>query len=55
MQGWDLREQRVLEIGCGQGLASMAIHRRLGDVTASDCHPPTETFLHANLLHYRRA
>ena len=39
----------MLEIGCGLGLASLVIHRRLGDVTASDCHPLTESFLHANL------
>ena len=49
MQGWDLGTQRVLEIGCGLGLASMVIHRRRGDVTASDCHPLTESFLLANL------
>jgi predicted nicotinamide N-methyase len=28
----------------------MVIHRRLGDITASDCHPLTEDFLRANLL-----
>jgi predicted nicotinamide N-methyase len=50
MQGWELRSRRVLEIGCGLGLASMVIHRRLGDITASDCHPLTEDFLRANLL-----
>jgi ETFB lysine methyltransferase len=50
MQGWDLQAKRVLEIGCGLGLASMVIHRRLGDITASDCHPLAQTFLHANLL-----
>jgi ETFB lysine methyltransferase len=49
MQGWDLQSRRVLEIGCGLGLASMVIHRRLGDITASDCHPLTEAFLQANL------
>jgi ETFB lysine methyltransferase len=50
MQGWELQGKRVLEIGCGLGLASMVIHRRLGDITASDCHPLAQTFLHANLL-----
>jgi methylase of polypeptide subunit release factors len=40
----------VLEIGCGLGLASMVIHHRHGDATASDCHPRTEAFLQANLL-----
>lgn len=49
MQGWELDSRRVLEIGCGLGLASMVVHRRHGDITASDCHPLTEAFLHANL------
>jgi 2-polyprenyl-3-methyl-5-hydroxy-6-metoxy-1,4-benzoquinol methylase len=49
MQDWRLADHRILEIGCGLGLASMVVHRRHGDVTASDCHPLTEAFLHANL------
>lgn len=49
MQVWEFGTQRVLEIGCGLGLASLVIHRRQGDVTASDCHPLTEAFLAANL------
>jgi 2-polyprenyl-3-methyl-5-hydroxy-6-metoxy-1,4-benzoquinol methylase len=49
MQGWDLRASRILEIGCGLGLASLVIHRRLGDITASDCHPLTAVFLDENL------
>ena len=31
-------------------LASLVVHRREGNVIASDCHPLTETFLKANLL-----
>jgi predicted nicotinamide N-methyase len=31
-------------------LASLVIHRRLGNITASDCHPYTKRFLSANLL-----
>lgn len=50
MQVYVLGERRVLEIGCGLALASMVVHRRNGDITASDCHPLTETFLKANLL-----
>lgn len=49
MQSWTLGERRILEIGCGLALASIVIHRRGGNVTASDCHPLTETFLRANL------
>ncbi|KAF0102987.1 MAG: hypothetical protein FD187_1726 [bacterium] len=49
MQVRELNGRRILEIGCGLGLASLVIHRRLGDVTASDRHPLTEAFLRANL------
>lgn len=50
MQTWDLDGRRVLEIGCGLALASLVIHRRQGNITASDCHPLTESFLQENLL-----
>ena len=49
MQVWDFGQRRVLEIGCGLGLASLVIHRRLGNITASDCHPLAELFLKTNL------
>jgi len=49
MQIWPLDKLRILEIGCGLGLASMVIHRRAGAVTASDYHPYTQRFLSANL------
>lgn len=41
--------ERILEIGCGLALASLAGHRRGDDVTASDCHPLAEAFLACNL------
>ena len=50
MQVWDIGGLKVLEIGCGLALASMVVHRRHGDITASDHHPLAETFLKANLL-----
>jgi 2-polyprenyl-3-methyl-5-hydroxy-6-metoxy-1,4-benzoquinol methylase len=49
MQDWQLGDQRFLEIGCGLALASLVVHRRGGDITASDCHPLAETFLRDNL------
>ena len=49
MQTFPIADLRILEIGCGLGLASLVIHRRLGNVTASDYHPYTERFLSANL------
>lgn len=40
--------ERILEVGCGLALASIVAHRQGADVTASDCHPLTETFLNRN-------
>ncbi|MES2581465.1 MAG: SAM-dependent methyltransferase [Pseudomonadota bacterium] len=50
MQTHDIAGKRILEIGCGLALASLVIHRRLGDITASDCHPLTAAFLADNVL-----
>ena len=44
-----LGERRILEVGCGLGLASLSLHRRHGDVTASDCHPLAGIFLGENV------
>jgi predicted nicotinamide N-methyase len=49
MQRFELGGKRVLELGCGLGLASLVVHRRGGDVTASDCHPLARGFLTENL------
>jgi SAM-dependent methyltransferase len=61
MQDVALAGRHVLEVGCGLALASLVVHRRHGQVTASDCHPLTESFLRENLrlndlspLRYRR-
>lgn len=42
--------ERILEVGCGLGLASLIGHRRGSDVTASDHHPLAGGFLAANAL-----
>lgn len=49
MQTHHLAGQRILEIGCGLALASLVLHRRHGDITASDCHPLTAAFLAENV------
>jgi predicted nicotinamide N-methyase len=49
MLTFELDGRRVLEMGCGLGLASLVVHRRGGDITASDCHPLAGAFLLENL------
>ena len=49
MLAFELAGRRVLEVGCGLGLASLVVHRRGGNVTASDCHPLAAAFLLENL------
>lgn len=44
-----LAGRRILELGCGLGLASMVCHRQGADITASDCHPLAGQFLAENV------
>src|SRR5690606_19606093 len=39
MSGFDVAGKRILEIGCGLGLASLVLKRRGADIVASDVHP----------------
>jgi ETFB lysine methyltransferase len=39
---------RILEVGCGLGLASLVLKRRGADITASDHHPLAEAFMRHN-------
>ena len=50
MQTHELAGKRILEVGAGLALASLVIHGRAGDITASDCHPLSGAFLEQNLL-----
>jgi predicted nicotinamide N-methyase len=49
MQTYILDKQRMLEIGCGLGLASMVLAARGAHVIASDHHPLAESFLAHNV------
>jgi len=40
--------KRVLELGCGIGLASLLLHKMEIDITASDYHPRAKEFLDRN-------
>jgi predicted nicotinamide N-methyase len=49
MHLFELAGKRILEIGCGLALASLVVHRRSGNITASDHHPLAAAFLLENL------
>jgi 2-polyprenyl-3-methyl-5-hydroxy-6-metoxy-1,4-benzoquinol methylase len=49
MQTIEIGSKKILEVGCGLALASLVLHRRGADITASDCHPLAAAFLRANL------
>lgn len=46
----EIEGKRILELGCGFGLASLVLYRRDGDITASDNHTLAAAFLLENLL-----
>lgn len=48
MVDFDISGKRILEVGCGLGLASLVLHKREADITASDHHPLADTFLQHN-------
>jgi predicted nicotinamide N-methyase len=48
MSAFDIEGKRILELGCGLGLSSLVLQRRLADITASDHHPLAATFLEYN-------
>ncbi|HEU0305666.1 MAG TPA: methyltransferase domain-containing protein [Lysobacter sp.] len=61
MYRFELGGERILELGCGIGLASLVLQRRGANVVASDIHPLTEPFLAYNSalnglpsVHYRQ-
>src|SRR5690606_2675507 len=48
MNDFDIEGKRILEIGCGLGLASLVLQRRGANIVASDIHPLAEPFLAYN-------
>jgi predicted nicotinamide N-methyase len=48
--GFNTKSKRVLEVGCGIGLSSLLLNKRHIDITATDYHPETESFLERNAL-----
>ena len=48
MHSHDIKGKRILEVGCGIGLASLVLNKRHADVTATDYHPEVENYLLVN-------
>lgn len=49
MARYEVGDRRVLEVGCGLGLASLVLNRRGVNITATDVHPEAGAFLEANV------
>lgn len=49
MFDFDIKEKRILEIGCGIGLSSLLLNKLDADITATDYHPEVEAFLLNNI------
>ncbi len=45
---YDIEGKKILEVGCGIGLASLVLNHRTADITATDHHPEAEAFLKIN-------
>jgi len=48
MTDFDIGDRRILEVGCGIGLASLVLNQRSADITATDHHPEAGDFLRRN-------
>ena len=44
----DIKGKRILEVGCGVGLASLILNHRKAEITATDYHPEAEQLLLSN-------
>jgi len=48
MATYELKKKRILEVGCGIGLASLVLNERQADITATDIHPSSGDNLQHN-------
>ena len=48
MEQFEIKDKKILEIGCGLGLSSLVLKLRNADITATDYNPAVETFLKEN-------
>lgn len=48
MSSIDIKNKRILEIGCGIGLSSLLLNHRHANITATDYHPDVHALLKSN-------
>jgi predicted nicotinamide N-methyase len=48
MVSYEVAGKRILEVGCGIGLASLVLNQRMADITATDIHPEAGRFIREN-------
>lgn len=48
MMEYQVKGKRILEVGCGIGLASLVLNHRVANITATDYHPEAGPFLMEN-------
>jgi len=48
MSSYKISGKRILEVGCGIGLASLVLNNRMANITSTDYHPSVEGFLKFN-------
>ncbi|HAK53012.1 MAG TPA: histidine kinase [Gammaproteobacteria bacterium] len=49
MMDVDIENRRILEVGCGIGLASHVLNHRQANISATDFHPEAEAFMEVNV------
>lgn len=49
MADYEIAGLRILEVGCGLGLAALVLNQRGADISATDQHPEAAAFLKANV------
>jgi predicted nicotinamide N-methyase len=49
MSDYSVDGRRILEVGCGLGLASLVLNARRAEISATDYHPQAEKFLQENV------
>ncbi|SCA57765.1 putative Methyltransferase-16 [Candidatus Terasakiella magnetica] len=49
MSDYDIQGLRILEVGCGIGIASLVLNERTAEITATDYHPEAGSYLAKNV------